>query len=160
MTLKKIRCARCVGTGTIRRKDPSGHGDIDTICCPDCNHDPHGTGYGTPETVGWITVPEGQEIMKQETIDLVDVPTEQLCEELRRRKENEEIAAWNRKENRKIAVECDTCEGEGKVKVPAVSSLEDVIGHTIITCHQCKGKGTLFALLPKKKGNGTEKGGG
>lgn len=52
-------CKECSGLGTIRVKWPDAHGDTDTICCPTCNHDPDGRGFGTPETKGWqpLTVP-------------------------------------------------------------------------------------------------------
>ena len=41
------RCGKCGGLGYVRVKDPTAHGDTDTVCCPMCNPDPTGSGMGS-----------------------------------------------------------------------------------------------------------------
>ena len=38
---------------------------------------------------------------------------------------------------------CPECNGKGKRKVPAVSSVLGVIGHTVIKCEKCRGSGRI-----------------
>lgn len=49
------RCPDCNGKGTVRVKDPTGHGDTDTVLCKTCNPDGGMRVSGVPsETSGWI----------------------------------------------------------------------------------------------------------
>lgn len=42
------RCPDCDGGGTVRHRPPDAHGDSETVCCPRCNPDTDGSGWGQP----------------------------------------------------------------------------------------------------------------
>lgn len=59
------RCEDCGGCGVIRI--PGGHGDWDILCCPVCDPDPTGAGFGTGERPGFVVVgpKHGVELRKE-----------------------------------------------------------------------------------------------